>query len=128
MRTVVTLIAVEIYEFNDSETGETCLWNATEGRRLAEARRAEFVPVRLADVGMTPQKVLQMAPELDRKKALSLPGQALLCPILFVPHNGKHVLIDGWHRVYKAAVQGFPVLPAYLLTQAEADQIRVEGR
>ncbi len=128
MRTVVTLIAVEIYEFNDAETGQTYLWNATEGRRLAEARQAELVPVRLADVGMTPQKVLQMAPDMDKKKALGLPGQALLSPILFVPHHGKHVLIDGWHRTYKAAVQGFPVLPAYILTQEEADAIRVEGK
>ena len=128
MRTVVTLIAVEIYEFNDAEDGQTYLWNATEGRRLAEARGCEFVPIRLADVGMTPQKVLQMCPDLDKKKALSLPGQALLSPILFVPHHGNHVLVDGWHRTYKAAVQGFPVLPAYLLTQEEADTIRVEGK
>jgi len=128
MRTVVTLIAVEIYEFHDAEDGKTYLWNATEGRRLAEERQAEFVPVRLADVGMTAQRVLQMCPDMDKKKALNLPGQALLCPILFVPHHGKHVLIDGWHRVYKAAVQGFPVLPAYILTQEEADTIRVEGK
>ena len=117
---IVAIGFVQVYEFHDSEDGRTYRWNATEGRRLAEARRAEFVPVRLAEFGMTPKKVLEYAPELDVQKALRLPGAALLNPILFVPHRGKHVLIDGWHRVYKAAAQGFPVLPAYILTHEEA--------
>lgn len=122
----VTVGLVQVYEFTDAETGKTCVWNATEGRRLAEARKAQFVPVRLADFGMTPQRVLQICPDLDMKRALSLPGVALLSPILFVPHNGKHVLIDGHHRLYKAAVQGFPVLPAILLTEDEERAIRLE--
>jgi hypothetical protein len=117
---------VQVYEFTDAETGQTYVWNATEGRRIAEARKAEFVPVRLADFGMTPERVLQICPELDVKKALSLPGVALLSPILFVPHRGKHVLIDGHHRLYRAAVQGFPVLPAIILTEDEARAIQLE--
>lgn len=85
MRTVVTLIAVEIYEFHDAEDGQTYLWNATEGRRLAEAIGCEFVPIRLADVGMTPQKVLQMAPDLDTKKALGLPARRCSPPSCSCP-------------------------------------------
>ena len=127
MNVTLTLGLVQVYEFNDAEDGRTYFWNATEGRRLAEERRAEFVPIRLADVGMTPQMVLQRAPDLDRKKALSLPGQALLSPILFVPHRGRHVLIASRLPNYKAAVQGFPVLPAYLLTEDEAERIRIGG-
>src|SRR5436309_1084100 len=111
---VIDIIACQVYEFNDSEDGKTYFWNATEGRRLAEARRAEIVPIRLAEVGMTREMILKMAPDLNQRYALSLPGTALLSPILFVEHRRKHVLIDGWNRLYKAAVQGFPVLPAYV--------------
>lgn len=127
MLDVIGVALVQIYEFNDSETGQTYLWNATVGRQLAEARMAEIVPIHLADVGMTRAKILEMAPDLDQQKALRFPGVALLTPILFVPHNGKHVCIDGWHRIFKAVVQGFPVLPAYILTEEEERLIRVGG-
>lgn len=124
---VLAIDAGQIYEFHDSEDGLTYFWNATEGHRLAAARQAEVLPLYLAEVGMTPKRILELYPELDRRKALGLPGVALLSPILFVPHRGKHVLIDGWHRVYRAAVQGFPCLPAYVLTEAEGQAIRAGG-
>ena len=119
----LTVGVVQVYEFHDAEDGHTYYWNATEGRRLAEARGAEIVSVHLSDLGMTPERVLQFAPELDTRKARSLPGVALLSPLLFVPHHGKHVLIDGWKRLYRAAVTGCPCLPAYVLTEAEAEAI-----
>ena len=42
-------------------------------------------------------------------------------PLLFVPFNGSHQLIDGWHRLFKAAKTGVDVLPALVLTQEDAD-------
>ena len=120
----IGLVEVQIYEFRDNEDGKTYYWNASEGRRLAEERRAEIVAVYLADVGMTPAKVLEMCPELDREWALGLPGTTVLRPVLFVPHKEKHVLIDGWHRMYKAAVLGLTWVPAHVLTESEARRIR----
>ena len=126
---VVSVVAVQVYEFHDSLDGVTYLWNATEGRRLAEARNAEVIPVYPADLGMTKEKILSMCPELDRAKALSLPPMALLSPLLFVTHRtGSHVLIDGWHRLYLAVTMGVECLPAYVLTKAEANRIRIGGQ
>ena len=127
MNLVVTVGVVQVYEFHDTEDGKTYFWNATEGRRLAEARGAEFVSVSLKEMSMTQKRILELAPDLNTKRALRLPGAALLSPLLFVPHKGRHVLIDGWHRLYKAAVQGFPVLPAILLTEEEEHAIRIGG-
>ena len=42
---------------------------------------------------------------------------------LFVTLSGKLVLIDGNHRAAKALLLGVDVLPAYLLTQEEADRL-----
>lgn len=52
--------------------------------------------------GITKETLRVLAPEVDRDKALALPAKALLSPLLFVPHRGKHVCIDGWHRITKA--------------------------
>lgn len=125
---VLNLVAVQVYEFHDSLGGTTYLWNATEGRRLAEARSAEVVAVYPADLGMTKEKILSMYPDLDKVKALSLPPIALLSPLLFVTHRtGSHVLIDGWHRLFLAVTVGIDCLPAYVLTREEADSIRIGG-
>ena len=82
--------------------------------------------VDLVVAGMTPITVLRFCPELDVAKALSLPSEALLCPLLFVSHHGKHVLADGWHRTYRAVFSGIRELPAYILTQEEADAILIQ--
>jgi len=124
---VVKLLLGQVYEFHDAEDGNTYWWHASEGRRLAEARRAEIVSVHLDDMGITPETVLRLCPDLDVRKALRLPGAALLSPLLFVPHRGKHVLIDGLHRLYRAAVSGMPCLPAYVLTGDEERRIRLSG-
>lgn len=121
------LTVVQIYQFHDEASGETLWWNATEGRLLAEARNAEVVMVYPAECGMDKAQILRMNPDLDKHRALSLPAAALLSPLLFVEHRGKHILIDGWHRLFLAVSCGVPCLPAYILTQNEADTIRVSG-
>ena len=116
---------VQIYQFHDAETGQTYCWNATEGRRLAKARRADTVTVHPADFGIDVPTIRQMYPDLDEKKAEALPEAALRSPLLFIEHRGKHVLIDGWHRLFRAVSHGEACLPAYILTQEEADRIRI---
>ena len=127
MRVEYGLTAVEVYEFTDGADGRRYLWNATEGRRIAEASGREIVAVYPAEAGITKENLLAFAPDLDLAKALSLPGAALLVPLLFVPFKGKHVCIDGWHRIARALHHGFPCLPAYVLTEIEAESIRLEG-
>mgnify|MGYP001424655173 CR=1 FL=1 len=122
----VGLEVLQVYEFTDGEDGKTYLWNATEGLKIASDGR-EWVSVWPEEAGITKETLKILAPGLDLRKALALPAAALLSPVLFVPHKGKHVLIDGWHRVAKAVWQGFPCLPAWLLTEEEADSIRLEA-
>jgi hypothetical protein len=125
--TVEIGIAVcEVYEFTDGEDGRRYLWNATEGRRIAEASGRDIVAVYPEQAGITKENLSTFAPDLDLRRAQALPGAALLVPLLFVPHRGKHVCIDGWHRIAKALYQGFPCLPAYVLTEEEAESIRLE--
>lgn len=115
----------QIFQFDDADSGETYWWNATQGKRLAEARNAETVLVYPAEFGMTLARIRQMYPELDEEKAWALPEGVLQTPLLFIEHRGKHVLIDGWHRLYLAVSRGEPCLPAYILTQEEADDILI---
>ena len=116
---------VEIYEFNDAEDGKDYYWNASEGRRIADARN-EIHAVSLGEAGMTTAMIRKLAPDLDVRKAMAMHFRALLVPLLFVPHGGKHVLIDGWHRVYRASIAGIDELPAWILTEQEAASIRLE--
>ena len=123
----IGLEAVEVYEFTDGADGRRYLWNATAGRRIAEASGRPYVTVYPEEAGITKETLAKLAPDLDLRRALALPALALLTPVLFVPHRGPHVLIDGWHRVAKAVHQGFPCLPAYVLTEEEAESIRLEA-
>ena len=127
MRVEYGLRAIEVYEFTDGADGGRYLWNATEGRRIAEAAGREVVAVYPREAGITKENLLSFAPDLDLARALALPGAALLVPLLFVPFKEKHVCIDGWHRIARALHAGFPCLPAYVLTQEEAESIRLEG-
>ena len=45
--------------------------------------------------------------------------------LLFVPYRGKVQLVDGWHRLYRALMTGIDLLPAYILTPEETQQILV---
>ena len=127
MRIEFGLTAIEVYEFTDGADGRRYLWNATEGRKIAEGAGRPYVAVYPEEAGITKESLRKLAPDLELEKALALPALALLTPVLFVPHRGQHVLIDGWHRVAKAVHQGFPCLPAYVLTEEEAESIRLEA-
>jgi hypothetical protein len=47
----------------------------------------------------------------------------LFKPLLYIPSFGAILVIDGWHRIWKAAKLGVPELTAWTLTQTEADSI-----
>jgi hypothetical protein len=103
----------------DSEDGTTYHWNASEGRRLAE-RRGEVLAFRPADFGIDLAHIRSRYQGLDEAYALFTD---LSEPLLFAPFKGRDLLLDGWHRLFKAVALGVEMLPAYQLTQEEADSV-----
>lgn len=49
----------------------------------------------------------------------------LSIPLLLAPFLGAYMVIDGWHRLWRAEREGVERLPAYLLTAAEEKKIRL---
>lgn len=100
-----------------AEDGMMRAWDVTEGNRLAATdHKLMLFPLDYHQV--TPEKVRGFYPELNGAYALSTD---LTRPLLFIPFFGQCLMIDGWHRLYKAAVLGLKDLPMYELTQEEAD-------
>jgi hypothetical protein len=110
----------QVYSMED-EAGWQWHWSVSEGRRLAEAR-GELCTVSLAEMGVNVDFIRRQYDGLDEAYALTTD---LSRPLLFVPFRDKCRLIDGWHRLFKAAFLDVDVLPAYFLTQEEADAILV---
>lgn len=106
----------QVYSMEDEE-GRQWHWSVAEGRRLAEAR-GELFTVSLAQMGVTREFIRRQYEGLDEAYALTTD---LTEPLLFVPFRNKCQLIDGWHRMMKAALLGVDVLLAYFLTEEEAD-------
>jgi hypothetical protein len=124
LRLEVRSLEDQVYSMEDTD-GTTYYWNATEGRRLAERAGAvlDFCP---ADFGIDLAHIRERYHNLNEAYALFTD---LSEPLLFVPFTGQGSdrptahLIDGWHRLFKAVATGVEVLPAYLLTQEQADNI-----
>lgn len=118
----------QVYYYKTDE-GWQYHWAIAEATKRAEAY-GELSTVSLSDAEMTVELVRAMNRDLDEAYALST---NLLKPLIFVPfqlEEGEastgeratvHVLIDGWHRVFKAASIGVDILPCYVLSQEDAD-------
>lgn len=111
----------QVYSMTDAATGEQWFWNASAGMRLAEVR-GEMVAISLQELGVTVEMLRQQYPELDEAYALTT---NIARPLLFVPYKGNLQLIDGWHRMFHALVDGRDLLPAYILTSQEMTQILI---
>jgi hypothetical protein len=116
---------VEVYAFTD-EDGTRAAWNATLGREIAERERSAVHRFNPRENGIDRDHIEERYPDLDWEYAANLGFFALARPLLFVPWKGKAVLIDGWHRLAKCVLMGGFDIPAYLLTQEQADRCRVE--
>jgi hypothetical protein len=110
----------QVYSMEDNE-GWQWHWNVSEGRRLAEAR-GELVTISLSELGVTAERIRRQYDGLNEAYAMTTD---LSEPLLFIPFSEKCQLIDGWHRLLKAALLGVDVMLAYILTQEEADNILV---
>ena len=106
----------QVYSMEDDD-GWQWLWNATKAERLGRENNRAFV-FSLHDAGITPDTILAQYPDMDEVYALNTD---ITKPLTFVPFRGKDQLVDGWHRLYKAALMGMDDMLAYFLTQEEAD-------
>lgn len=92
-------------------------WSISEARRYAEAR-GELWTISLSEYQMTLERLREHYPDVDESYALTT---NLAEPLLFVPLEKAIQLIDGFHRVARALLTNVDILPAYFLTQEEAD-------
>ena len=107
----------QIYTWN-APSGEQWHWSIVAATAFAHARN-EIRSISLADMDMTLGLLLRLYPDINVEYALTTDVSQ---PLLFVPLEEKVRLIDGSHRVCKALLTGIDILPAYFLTQEEADQ------
>jgi hypothetical protein len=110
----------DVFSYQDDQ-GWQYHWNITKARNLAEARD-DLKPISLKDYGITVEFIRSQYTNLDEAHAMTAD---LSNPLLFLPLEGKVCLADGWHRLYRAAVEGIDVLPAYFLTQEEVDDVLI---
>lgn len=54
-------------------------------------------------------------------------GRDLREPLIVVPFLGSWMVIDGWHRLWRADREGTSHLPAYPLSVAEERKVRLHG-
>lgn len=119
---VIELDTVEDHIFTyTSMDGWEYNWNVTRARRIAE-ERDDLQPISLNDFGFTLAFIRSQYSELNEAYAMTTD---LTKPLLFAPLVDKICLIDGWHRLFRAVSETVDILPAYFLTQAEADQALV---
>ena len=111
----------QVYSMEDAETGWQYFWSVSEGLRLAEARDDVFT-ISLSEMGVTAESIRRQYDGMDEGYALTTD---LSKPLLFVPYRDKHQLIDGWHRLMKAALLGVDVLMATFLTEEEGEAVLV---
>ena len=106
----------QVYSFEDDD-GTQYHWSVAEASRRA-LLRGQYWTVSLSEIGLTCDSIRARYQGLDEAHAMT---KDLSKPLLFVPFGGSHQLIDGWHRLFKAATAGVDVLPALVLTQEDAD-------
>ena len=103
-------------------------WDVTRANELLDARNAPVEEFRPSDWDISPEHLLERYPDLDIGYARQLTDEDLRRPLLFLPFEGKHQLIDGWHRLYKAVTSGREILPARALSDEEAQAVLIERR
>ena len=112
----------QIFTFTDA-TNTEWHWNASKGYRLIEQFPRETLEFYPSDCGIDMAHLRRRYPDLDEEYARTAD---LSLPILFVPfEGGTSVLVDGWHRLWRAVSEGIEWLPCYQLTPQEAEQILV---
>lgn len=104
----------QVYSLEDLD-GWQYYWSVAEATRRAKASDPLFT-ISLSEIGITCDFIRSQYDGLDEAHAMTT---CLMRPLLFVPHKGQVQLIDGWHRLFKAATLGVDILPAWMLSEED---------
>jgi hypothetical protein len=105
---------------HETPDGTLRAWDVTQAKRIARDGRTPML-FPLEEHGVTVEKVESLYEGIDREHALQAD---LSVPLIFVPLGEEALLLDGWHRLWKAAALGVPELPMFLLTKEEARSLQ----
>lgn len=105
---------------HEATDGTLRAWDVTRGNEIAADGREPLL-FSLEEQGVTVEKIAALYPDIDQAYAMTTD---LSRPLLFIPFFGEVLLIDGFHRLWRAARTGIPVLPIYLLSEEEATSIQ----
>lgn len=109
---------VEIYRFNAYD-GQEYVWDVTKAIRLTKGSEPELLRVLAA---FTEEEIFCLYPELNREYAMTTDISKPALVVTF-PDDEK-VIIDGWHRLYKAFKSGAD-LPLIFLTPEQDKACRI---
>lgn len=105
---------------HEAPDGTLRAWDVSQALELVSDGR-EPMHFSLKDRNITPGVVRTLYDGIDEEYAMTTD---LRRPLLFIPFSGECLLIDGWHRMFHAAVLGLDDVLMYLLTEREAEVIQ----
>ena len=105
----------------EDEDGTQTHFNVEKGLRIAR-EHGDLRMVSLKESGITVDFIREDYTNLNETYALTTDTSQ---PILFVPHHGKDLCVDGWHRIFHAAFIGQEEIPAYFLTEEQTETIKI---
>ena len=118
---VIALPPMEHLAFiHEGPDGTTRAWDITRGNAVGADGRP-LKKFSLADHGVTLDFIRQNYVEIDLDYARTTD---LSRPLLVIPLGEEILILDGWHRLARAVMEGIEELPICMLTQAEADSIQ----
>jgi hypothetical protein len=94
-------------------------WNITAAKKITQGRMPEGRIEPRDWAGMLQLIVI----DTDHATHVDLSGPLIVAPV----PNGGMLIIDGWHRLYKALKIGVPELSAVVLTAEEELACRMHG-
>ena len=87
---------------HEAPDGTLRAWDVTRAQQIVQDGRQSLL-FSLPDHGVTIDKIRELYSEVDEAYAMTTD---LARPLIFIPFFGESLLIDGWHRLYKAASSG----------------------
>lgn len=110
----------QTYDFLTKE-GVHYRWDATLAKQLCEGREPS---VMLSHECFTEESIQELYPDLDRNYAMTTNPEIPGIYIDLQDGSDTQIIIDGWHRLYKAMKTAIP-FPLILLTPEEDIQCRL---
>lgn len=101
-------------------------WDVTKAKEIADSKK--LTSLRAANVDKELSGWLNMGVMVDHDHAMTVD---LSNPIIFAQYvdptdkTWHGVLIDGYHRVHRAVIDGVLTLPVIILTRKESKQVRL---